>query len=52
MNFKKNNKLDEIVNKTCSECQIDDEHKPKITKYYECFCDYLAVIPKEELMNI
>ena len=52
MQYHKNNKLDDIVSKTCAECQIDDEHKDKIKRYYECFCDYLSIIPKEELMNI
>lgn len=52
INFKNQNKIGDMVNKTCLELQIDDEHKEKIARYYDCFCDYLLSIPKDELENI
>ena len=52
LNMTNQKKLDILVNQTMNELQIDESHKDKITKYYNCFVDYLKIIPKEELQNI
>jgi hypothetical protein len=47
LKFKSEQKLNELVDKTCDELEIEAIHKDKITRYYICFCDYLDLINKE-----
>ncbi len=36
--------LDQAVQQTCQELGIADQHQDKITKYYQCFIDYIKLI--------
>jgi ribosomal protein S15P/S13E len=47
LQFKNQEKLDEMVKKMCDELEIDLVHKDKITRYFCCFADFIELINKE-----
>jgi len=51
--FHENGKLQELVDKTVQELEIDAQHKDKIMRYYLCFLEYLNLaIKAEELIPV
>ena len=46
-------KLGFLVDATCKELQIEDQHKEKVKRYYDCFIEYLSkvVVPADTIEN-
>jgi hypothetical protein len=47
MKFKEDGKLQEIVDKTVAELEMDPIHKDKIMRYYLCFVEYLSLLTND-----